>query len=196
MTATLNTAAASSLTDVVRTEGKATLHVSATGTMDAPALNGVVALSDVMVAVDEPEIVAERLNARVELAGERITLSSLTAGLNGGTLTGSGSLAIREGAFRDVRLQLDATDVAFDAPLDLRSLSDTTVTLTERDGNLLVNGKVLIREAGLTGDIDFDTGLLATLTAPRSLDLTEERNPLLDRVRFNVQVRDRGADPG
>ena len=58
--------------------------------MDAPALNGVVALSDVMVAVDEPEIVAERLNARVELAGERITLSSLTAGLNGGTPHGFG----------------------------------------------------------------------------------------------------------
>ncbi len=184
-----NTAVAATFTDAVRTEGQATLNVAAKGTLNAPDLAGTVTLSDVMLAVDEPEIVAERLNARVELAGERITLSSLTAGLNGGTLTGSGGLAIREGAFRDVRFQLDATDVAFDAPLDLRSLSDTTVTLTERDGNLLVSGKVLIREAGLTGDIDFDTGLLATLTAPPSLDLTEERNPLLDRVRFNLQVQ-------
>ena len=41
----VNTAAASSLTDAVRTEGQATLHVSATGTMDAPALSGVVALT-------------------------------------------------------------------------------------------------------------------------------------------------------
>ena len=30
---------------------------------------------------------------------------------------------------------------------------------------------------------------LATLDQPRSLDLTEERNPLLERVAFNVQVQ-------
>ena len=52
----------------------------------------------------------------------------------------------------------------------------------------LVDGKVTIDEAGLTGDINFDTGLLAAMTARRSLDLTEERNPLLERVRFNVDV--------
>ncbi len=43
-------------------------------------------------------------------------------------------------------------------------------------------------KAGLTGDINFDTGLLAAVTERRKLDLTEERNPLLDRVRFNVAV--------
>ena len=45
-----------------------------------------------------------------------------------------------------------------------------------------------IDEAGLTGDVNFDTGLLASMTARRKLDLTEERNPILERVRFNVDV--------
>ena len=54
--------------------------------------------------------------------------------------------------------------------------------------NLLVDGQVPIDEAGLTGDVNFDTGLLAAMTARRTLDLTEERSPLLERVRFNINV--------
>ena len=45
-----------------------------------------------------------------------------------------------------------------------------------------------IQEAGLTGDINFDTGLLAAIDAPPTLDLTRQRNPLLERVRFDVHV--------
>ena len=183
-----NTAAAASFTDAVRTEGRATLDVSATGTLDDPVLAGVVALSDVDVVLDEPRVVAEGLNARLDLAGDRLTVTSLTASVNGGTLTGSGGLAYRDGALRDVDVRLTARDVAFDAPLDLRSLSDSTISVTSRADDLVVSGKVLIREAGLTGDINFDTGLLATLDQPRALDLTEERNPLLERIAFNVQV--------
>jgi outer membrane protein assembly factor BamA len=40
----------------------------------------------------------------------------------------------------------------------------------------------------LTGDINFDTGLLAAINARRSLDLTEERDPFLERLRFDVNV--------
>jgi autotransporter translocation and assembly factor TamB len=40
----------------------------------------------------------------------------------------------------------------------------------------------------LTGDVNFDTGLLAAMTARRKLDLTEERDTFLERVRFDVNV--------
>src|SRR4030095_16061361 len=54
--------------------------------------------------------------------------------------------------------------------------------------NFIVSGKVTIDEAGLTGDFNFDTGLLAAMTARRRLDLTEERNPFLERVQFDINV--------
>jgi outer membrane protein assembly factor BamA len=184
-----DTAVAATFTDAVQTEGRAHLDVTATGDLASPRLAGFAELENVTVAVDEPEIVAQQLNARVDLAGDRVTLSSLSASVNGGTLTGSGGFAYREGQLEDVNVQLATRDFAFDAPLDLRSLSDSTIVVTEgRDDELLVTGKVLIREAGLTGDVNFDTGLLATLGQPRSLDLTEARNPLLQRVAFNIQV--------
>ena len=46
-----------------------------------------------------------------------------------------------------------------------------------------------LEEGGLTDDINLDTGIFAALRAPRSLDLTEARNPFLERVRFNLAVR-------
>ena len=144
-----------------------------------------------MVAVDEPEIVAERLNARVELAGERITLTEPDGGrLNGGTLNGFGRPGhTRAAPFDDVNLQLDATDLAFDAPLDLRSLSDTTIT-SHRTGRQLAGQ----RQGGDQGSGPDRGHQLRHGSAgdarpqPRALDLTEERNPLLERVRFDVQV--------
>jgi len=38
-------------------------------------------------------------------------------------------------------------------------------------------------------DLNFDKGILAAPTARRSLDLTEQRNPLLDSMGLNVQRR-------
>jgi outer membrane protein assembly complex protein YaeT len=52
----------------------------------------------------------------------------------------------------------------------------------------VLGGQVTIDDAGLTGDINFDEGLLAAMSARRQLDLTEQRNAFLERVRFNVNV--------
>jgi outer membrane protein assembly factor BamA len=88
----------------------------------------------------------------------------------------------------EVNVELATRDLAFDAPLDLRSLSDADVRIASVDGDVVVSGQVTIQEAGLTGDINFDTGLLATVTARPPLELTPDRHPLLERVVFNVNV--------
>ena len=137
---------------------------------------------------DEPNVAAENINAHLNLEGRRIVLTQLDADVNGGTLKGSGDITLGEGTLSDVNIQLVANDVAYDAPLDLRSISDSDIRITKNGDEILVSGKITIDEAGLTGDVNFDTGLLASMTARRKLDLTEERNPILERVRFNVDV--------
>ena len=131
---------------------------------------------------------AENINAHFDLEGRRITLAQLAADVNGGTLEGSGSITLGAGTLSDVNLEISGKNIAYDAPLDLRSITDSTITVTKSGEDILVAGKVTIDEAGLTGDINFDTGLLASMTARRRLDLTEERNPILERVRFNIAV--------
>ena len=185
---TLNVAAASVFTAAVRAEGDATLQIAARGSIAAPELKGFIDLADASVVVDEPTIAAEGVAARVDLAGRRVSLTRLTGAVNGGELKGLGFVELGAGGIADAALELITDDVAFDAPLDLRSLSDATVRLSRQGEEFVVNGQVTIEEAGLTSDINFDHGLLAAIGARRRLDLTEKRNPFLERVRFDLNV--------
>ena len=184
----LNIAAIAIATDRVRAEGNSTIDISARGTVADPVLTGNVVVTDGTLVVDEPRIAAEAIDARLDLNQNRATLTNLSADVNGGRLTGKGGVAVRGGTVTDVDIELAARDFAYDAPLDLRSLSDSDIRITSQGDAIVVSGQVTIQEAGLTGDINFDTGLLATVTARRQLELTPQRNPLLERLLFNVNV--------
>ena len=184
----LNVGVISLFTDAVRAEGTSTLEIAARGTMTSPELNGYVALADAAFVVDEPTIGVEGVNARIDLSGRRASIAQLTGTLNGGTLRGSGFVELGAGGIADAALEVATNDVAFDAPLDLRSLSDANVRLVKRGEDFVVEGQVTLEEGGLTGDINFDQGLLAAMQARRRLDLTEQRNQFLDHVQFNLDI--------
>ena len=184
----LNVAAITIVTNKVRAEGDSALQLHARGTVSAPELDGSVTLTGATAAMDEPNVAAENINGRIELAGRRVSLTELKADLNGGTLEASGNLTVGDGDLSEVNLEITTNDVAFDAPLDLRSLTDSKIRVTRDGDDILVSGQVTIDEAGLTGDVNFDTGLLAAMTARPKLDLTEKRNPLLERLRFAIDV--------
>lgn len=184
----LNAGAISVVTERVRAEGDTTLQLQAGGTVNAPDVMGTITLRDGTAVSDEPNVAAENINADIALEGNVIRLTSLTGDINGGTLEGSGTLTLGEGGIADVDLRVETKDFAYDAPLDLRSLTDSSLRIDKQDGDFVVSGRITIMEAGLTGDINFDTGLLAAMTARRRLDLTEERNPFLDRTRFDINV--------
>jgi outer membrane protein assembly complex protein YaeT len=184
----LNIAALSLLTKRVRVEGDSSLRLTARGTVSEPDVTGTVDLTDARAVSEEPNVAADNINAHLDLEGRRIVLTSLDADLNGGTLTGSGSVTLGEGMLSEVNLDISTQDFAYDAPLDLRSVSDSTIHIGTKGEDIVVSGQVTIEESGLTGDINFDSGLLAAMASRRKLDLTEERNPFLERVRFNVDV--------
>lgn len=184
----LNAGAISVVTERVRAEGDTTLQLQARGTMQAPDLVGSVTLRDGTAVSEEPNIAAENINADISLDGKVITLTSLTGDINGGTLDGSGTVTLGEGGIADIDIRVATKDFAYDAPLDLRSLTDSDIRINRQDDDFVVSGQVTVTEGGLTGDINFDTGLLAAMTARRKLDLTEERNPILERTRFDITV--------
>ena len=184
----LNAGAISVVTNRIRAEGETTVNLQARGTVQDPDLKGMLALRNGAVASDEPNIGAENINADVSVDGPTITLASLKGDVNGGTLEGSGTVMLGEGGIADIDMRFATKDFAYDAPLDLRSLSDADLRIAKQDTDFVVSGKVTITEGGLTGDVNFDTGLLAAMTARRRLDLTAQRNPFLERLRFDVNV--------
>ncbi|MGE3276631.1 MAG: translocation/assembly module TamB domain-containing protein [Vicinamibacterales bacterium] len=184
----IDIAAVSAVTDAVRAEGPTRIAVTAGGTVAKPDLQGTIELTDGTFAVDNPRIGAEGVHARLDLEGPRITLSALDGSINGGTFDGSGYVTLGGDVIADADLQFTTRDFAFDAPLDLRSLSNSAIRISRQGQDFVVGGTVTVEEGGLTGDIDFNTAIIGAVTAPERLDLTAERNPFLERVRFDVSV--------
>jgi outer membrane protein assembly complex protein YaeT len=186
---TVNIAALSIVTDQIRTEGDSTLKLSVRGTMASPELTGTIDLMNATAVSNDPNVAAENINAHLDLDGRRMSLTRFEADVNGGTVSASGTVTLGERVVRDVDLEISAKEVAYDAPLDLRSVSNATIRVTRSGGDtIVVKGKVTIEEAGLTEDINLDAGLLGRITARRDRDVTEQRNPLLERVRFDIDV--------
>ena len=156
--------------------------------MIAPRLTGTFDLANATVVSNAMRIAATNVNAHVDLSGARIELTRLSGEVNGGALDGSGHVTLGNGSIGDVALQFSAKGFAYDAPLDLRSLSNASIHVSRRGEDVLVAGQVTINEAGLTSDINFDEGLFGAISGPRTLDRIKGRNPLLERVQFSLGV--------
>src|SRR5262249_37438745 len=152
----LNAGIVSALIPKMRSDGTATWTVAAHGNALAPNLDGWLELNEVTIASDILRLAAVNVNARVDLAGNRVDLTRLSGAINGGALDGAGHVTLGNGGVSDIDLQLRANDLAYDAPLNLRSLSDSTIRVSRRGEEFLVAGQVTIKEAGLTSDINFD----------------------------------------
>lgn len=186
---TLDLAVLSVVTDVAQARGPMRFDVRADGPAAQPQVHGFAELDGGSIVTAYPaDVAVEDLDARVDLDGAQVTLSRLAGLVNGGTLSGSGTVTLGADVIADADLQLAIDDLAFSAPLDLRSQSDVALRLTRRGDDFVVAGDVRIAEAGLTGDINFDTGVLGAIGRPRGLDLTDERSALLERMRFDVRV--------
>ncbi|MPZ20905.1 MAG: BamA/TamA family outer membrane protein [Luteitalea sp.] len=184
----IDAALLNAFTDALTAEGDAALEVAATGSVAKPQLKGFVELADASIQVDEPRLGLDQLDTRIDLTPTRATLTRLDGTLNGGEISGQGAVELDEGTIRDVNLQLTAKDVAFDEPMGLQSVSDADLTVVQREEQIVLGGQVTIQEAGLTDDVNLDSGIVAALTAPPTLDLTESRNPLLERLNFDVDI--------
>ncbi len=184
----LDASLAAAFTDALRARGATEIHAAVTGSVSQPQAKGYVQIADGQFSIADPRVGVEGLNLRVDLDGTRATVSKLEGQVNGGTLGGQGSIALVDGTLKDSDLSIRADDLYMDFPAGLKTISDVRLQLKSVENLLALRGSVLIKEGGFTDDLNFDKGILAAVTAPRGLDLTEQRNALLDSVRFNVSV--------
>ncbi len=186
--AKLDASLASVFTTSVRARGATEIHAALTGPAKQPEAKGYLQVADAQLSVEQPRIGIDGLNLRVDLAGTRATVSQLEGQVNGGTLSGRGSIAYADGKIQDSDLTVQAEDLYLDFPEGLKTVSDLRLQLKKLDTGLALRGAVVVKEGGFTDDLNFDRGILAAATAPSGLETTEERNPLLESLRFNVSV--------
>jgi outer membrane protein assembly complex protein YaeT len=184
----LDASLASVFSSTLRARGATEIHAAVTGTTAEPEAKGYLQIADGQISIPDPRIGIDALNLRVDLDGTRATVSRLDGQVNGGTLGGGGSVTFRDGGLHDSSLAIRADDLYLDYPPGLKTVSDLRLQLKDIENRLLLRGTVLIKEGGFTDDLNFDTGILAAATAPRGLDLPEQRNSLMDTLRLNVSI--------
>jgi translocation and assembly module TamA len=111
------------------TGGRLTPKLSITGPLDAPRIDGDIALDAGEVRLVDPRIVVNGLTARAALTRTDMTLRSLDGSINGGALMGSGTVAYDPDAGVNAHLAADIRDMALEFPAGLRSQLDAMLQL-------------------------------------------------------------------
>ena len=185
----VDAAVASLFTEALRARGATVLAVTVQGTVQSPQAQGYLQLTDAQVTVQTPRLALENLNTRIDLAGQRATISQLDGTLNGGTLSGGGSIEYADSQLRNSNLNIKADGVYLDFPEGLKTVSNINLAVRNAADHLVIGGEVVIVEGGFTDDLNIDKGVLAAVTAPRGIELTEERSRTVENVRFNLGIR-------
>lgn len=189
---TLDAAILSLFAEGVRAEGPTRVGLAVTGSAEHPVVSGSLELSKGQVAVPAIGLRGENLDLKVELGNERASITRLTGTVNGGTLTGKGGLGFGDGEIKDIDVEFDARNVYFNLPEGLRTVSDSNIRIRSRGEHIVIGGQVKILEGTFRDPLTLEGGLLRYLRSGQGVELTEERNPLLSRIRFDLGVTTAG----
>jgi outer membrane protein assembly complex protein YaeT len=181
-----NASLLSVFTNAVRTVGDTRVEVTIAGNVDAPQINGFVELKDAQVALEQPDIQIQDLSARVELAGERLTIAQLKGLLNGGSLNAGGSIGFGGGRLNSADLRFSGRGVYMNYPDGLKTLSRFDLTFRSRGDELVLGGTASILDGSYDKELTLEG--LAGSAGGREIELTGEPDPLLSRIRFDIDV--------
>lgn len=177
-----------SFTDTFRAAGATQVQLAVRGTLDNPQASGFVQVDNLRASLQEPRLQIDDLKARVELQGDRVQIAQFRGTLNGGALEAAGGLRLVGATPRDVNISINANELYLEYPLELRTVSNAVLQLQSVGELLRLSGAVLVQEGSYTEDLNFDENILRALRSDPELQLTQERNPLLNRLRFNVDI--------
>jgi outer membrane protein assembly factor BamA len=183
--ASLDASVLNALVPAARVGGRAEANIRFEGPAANPAINGRVTIQDGETRVTNPRLIVSNLTGAIVLAGDTLTLEQMTANVNGGDITITGSL--RHRAFRPVdgTITLDGKDVSFDSS-GLRAEADPNLTLTFEPRGPVLAGTVTVKRSSFRG-VRSLTGGMFDFSRRRSTARRNADSPL-GSLRLDVRV--------
>jgi len=179
----------------IATGGRLTPKLSVTGPIDSPRIDGDVALEGGEVRLLDPRIIVNGLTARAILTRTTATLAGLNGSINGGSLTGKGSIEYQPPGLNGT-LQADIRDMALEFPAGLRSELNAMLQLdvasaagqAAPDGRL--SGTVTVLRGEYREPLAVVGGLLTSLRARRvAATAGGESSPFLGQLALDVRLQ-------
>ncbi len=153
----------------INSSGTLALDVHASGSASRPELQGQLQLKDIALSAADAPLGLEKLNGTLNLAGDRVQVSQMTAQVGGGSVSVRGSIAYRPNLQFNLALQGKSIRLLY--PQGLRSLLDANLAFSGTTEASTLNGRVLVDRLSFTPDFDlskfadqFSTG--STISQP------------------------------
>ena len=170
----------------LKADGRLNVQIDTKGTILEPTFTGYAETNNGRFTLRNPRIVADDLRARLAVTPGKIRVERFDGLLNGGSLTGDGSLGYTLGALNDIDLRLSFNDCFLEALEGLRSSSSGTITITSQEEAIEIGGNVRIAESLYA----FEIGQATNYLRSQQMVITDlAQNSILDHLRFNISVR-------
>lgn len=179
----------SAFTKTVRAQGATAVALNIGGAIPVPDASGFLQVTDANASITSPRVQAEKVNLRLDLAKNRVTLSALSGALNGGTLQGSGGFSLRGTEIEAADLRLTSNGVYLDFPANLKTMSNANIFLRSTGNRFLLGGNVAVIDGSYTAPVNLDQGVLNALNSSSVPEVREDRSPFLERLDFGIAIK-------
>jgi translocation and assembly module TamB len=166
----------------VKSSGTLALDIRASGSARNPALQGQIHLQDIALATASTPLGIEKLNGTLDIANDRVQVSSLTGQVGGGQISAGGSIAYRPSL--QFNLALQGKSIRLRYPDGLRTLLDGSLSFTGTTEASSLNGNVLIDSLSFTPDFD-----LAKFSDQFSGGAVSTQPGFADRIKLAIGVQ-------
>lgn len=172
----------------VQLAGDSRFELALAGKVEQPKVSGFLELEQGQLSVRSAQIAAEKLNLRVALSPERLTIERFTGNLNGGDLKASGFVAYEGADWKDIQISAALSDAYFNVPEGLKTRAGGEIALKSVGSTVELTGNIKIAEGVYRESLTLEGGLLGFLQEGQRIELTEERSPFLSSLRYNLAV--------
>ena len=160
----------------ISVSGSATTDLRVSGSWEDPQVSGQLTLADGAIRLRELPVAIAEVNGSLTLAGNEITLESLTGTIGGGTVALRGGATLSGTELGNVDISIEGDAVGLEYPPGLRSRLDLDFSLRGEPGSMLLAGSASITSAS------FD------LAAAESASTAPAESALLRGIALDLQV--------
>jgi outer membrane protein assembly complex protein YaeT len=167
--------------------GSLRIDLTGLGTLGDPLLSGILEIEKGSIGIQQPRIVAEDLNLKIELDKGRGDVRKLEGLLNGGRILGSGSALFRGRKLADVNIDLSGQNIFLEAPKGVRSASDLRLQIRGGDSGIVIAGEVAVREGSYVEPFDFSGTSSANLN--REIQSGKQTQGPGSKIRYDIKAK-------
>lgn len=184
----------SKLKGVEDIEGRVDVNVRIRGNIKKPLMKGTINAKKGLVRFKGFPYDMYNINGKLNLTGNKITVSSLKGQLEGSDFTGGGHLVFDGYLPSEIKLYFDVNEVDLTIPRWLPSRSKGRMTVSAIGKEVTLGGDIDVLRASYTDEVDFKSFLtkLINVTDRKMIDKEEKKEAEEDDL--NVKIRFRADD--